>query len=1646
MNIKPSDQNRPNVLVKPGKLSEQIPQNPESKIPSPFNKQELSSHSPLSESKSVAFLPTPTPTQTKTDSYAKQFFNYVANRGASAYRYVANGGTLVICKVVENTIFSPKAIKTAHEENLGQLEEMTGDAKLGEFLDQVSEMMTTILTKKFGEEGFIKRGIAQEGAFLQQLIESMVTKLAVNIGKRLQEENKEVSLIAIAGCAATLVIEEMEAVGEEIKRAKEIKDSKQRAAALNTAALPAVDTLLKLAFPEGAKELPLNSYIQNYAWSYLRKTVLPEMLLDWHLLSQGISDLSRIELLNSQPEHEFLGKAALEARSMIQKQGPVLLSDSKVVASIATFILKELPPAQEGKENPLASWLISQVQKIGQTEDVIAFCKFLGGKASSIVSYVLFNLAKSDNLNEEGSLSIAANLLEQITLFDGIFHLKIEKIYQKLNAKGITPENSPEYIECFVPLAKMFEDIAGLNVLKSLLPDFLREKLIDVRDNEASKALALIYREYLSPVIGIYRQLQDSQVWRQTDEVKSLPNGKALSEQIERVSEFTLDKISEYLTKNHRDISEKVCGALFQSVPILRARKEITSQPETARKLPRIEDRKSVHIFNIDRFPIVDPRGFGAVSDAEVIPLPALKSNPEAKIQDKNGDKEANSNEKIRTFEDWVRSCLDGKILMIDSSSAFRGVNISELIKNATGGILEYVILHLSKQSREISNVPNEILNKFLNCLRQFIQQYGPEIQEDYIRLCKSDIAPQDDLQFVQRFTLLCKDMLDQFGLNLETAVQENSFFGVMFRKNVLEQMPKLLAAQYRECLVPEEAINLSKRKLEEFLISSSSTDLSLEPVSVLRQIDHLGTILAKKIVPAIKEMAFEELGEIAGRSQNGLNETGMYDAYLQNIVKSLLMQALVNYLERLKAEEGAINKISPSKFLGKIAKTLARHLKSDASAIQKAASTLDPSQQKLALRAAFLPLSNSLIALMTPLSNTQKGEMPFEIPFGNLLGGIWLDVQTLILPDVLVKMYMDTTVWIKEAETSKEKIVKETGTNYIPEACRLLGQWTSEFLPAMLFSDREDFSQDIYEAAQEFLVETGDIEGLSVEEFIKKHEILIKKSLCEDIFSFFAPDTELTAKVKPLNREIMKGAFFKVFSNLTKKINEVQGRDSKEQKEFMLGFGIKFLKVVNEHFIAVNKTTAATKKYTAHKVPHKDLIEGFGEQLHEGVPQTPGSIKAHQTIKEALGTIKKENKLLMKLKDPVKQKKCRERIKAARNKLKEAKKIQSEERVKFFKPLTENLMQLAGVTKAEDLPVPSAVRELVWKKFQNELLPAVLEKIFAEMIDPASRTKMAVAGLKALNEALDAIPDPNVEEEKIEEDGNQRKLNKVCGELVLELVQLVPRSMIKAAFKLSKVQELSAEMVGKAVRRYLGDELNLLKLIDKGIVEGISTLYPGQWTQEGRLAEFKEDSQTLDFPLNEEELEAEEIENMLKEDLEAKQMRKMMIETTHRVISESITNFFSMPLLKIKLVWNACVDKVFGKYSQSVRDFFDYIGSKAVFRLIEAFFEVLSIPFRRAFWLFMDLHIGYKVDHVIKSLQLDIHENLLYQLTDQLIAVLKEGKKGVDKTEMLQPILEAAEERDKKEKMEVLQYIERLGLKLVDIQTLTKKRPAHIL
>ena len=75
-----------------------------------------------------------------------------------------------------------------------------------------------------------------------------------------------------------------------------------------------------------------------------------------------------------------------------------------------------------------------------------------------------------------------------------------------------------------------------------------------------------------------------------------------------------------------------------------------------------------------------------------------------------------------------------------------------------------------------------------------------------------------------------------------------------------------------------------------------------------------------------------------------------------------------------------------------------------------------------------------------------------------------------------------------------------------------------------------------------------------------------------------------------------------------------------------------------------------------------------------------------------------------------------------------------------------------------------------------------------------------------------------------------------------------------------------------------------------------------------------------------------------------------------------------------------------------------------------------------------MEIHIGWKVDNVIKSLDLDIHENLLFKLADELVGSLKENRTPKT-TEIIEKVVPAAEERYKAEVLDVLKYLRRFGL-----------------
>lgn len=1512
-----------------------------------------------------------TPVQANTQSYARRFFNYIASN-------VVTGAL----KTVENCIFTPSAIRTAYNENIKELQEMTGSQNLGDFLTETSDLLADSLAKNFGGDGLIKQGLEHESAFLHLLTESMMTKLAVNVGRQLQAEGQQVSPFGIVAYLATVMKKETDAAQEALTEANKIKDPKGHTEAVKKASLPAIDAFLSLAFPKGAKELPLRSKIQGYAWSYLRNTILPKYLLEFNKASLGIQGLTRLPHIEKNPQMEFLSKVSTEAGALFENEVPLLLKDDKIAEAIAKKILFYVSP--HVKNNPLLPWLTAHIRDLGKSGNLQAsdFWTFLGGKTGVVVSYVLFNLAKSTP-DEEAGTAIFLNTLDKISQFYGQHHDNVIKVYQELVEKGVKPETSPEYIECFIPLTKMLEDISGVGVLKSFLPNRAITMLNDARDQNISKMIAEIYQSHLAAAVEIYRATQDPSLTRQTEDVKQLAHGEKVGAQIEEASQLVSKQASAYFSENHSVLANDVCDMLFEAAPSIRLklRETVLGEPEILKQT--------------------------------ALPMPT--ESP---------------------FKSWLRGWLENQMKNLETAKDPRVRQLWSSLGNIAGGVLEKSVLSMSKESPDISNMYEAIVDKVGTNLSEFIDKNGPEIQEHFLRLHDEGFLAEDDPEFIARFAPLCQDLIVQLGFDGEDASIAEKFLIQIIKK----QIPKVLASKFNQYLVPADALKQAREKLEGLFAAENEAESSV----IAEQIDNLCGVLAQQIAPAVKVAAYDEIKAWTGNLPEGVRTLSQLDRqnrYLQNTMKSLLLQLVVNYLQVAQVKEidgiqvkTPLSEINVSQILEKFANTLEHHLAVDGPHIQKAATTADPETRQLALREAFTPLTQGLIRLISP-SPSKSGPqgIPIEVPFQNELGSTWEKLQTQIIPDTLANMFMDTTTWAREVEASRQAIVSETKSHLLPESCRVIGEWVGDFIPALLCQDKAELSQGVYDGVANFLASTGNPEGISVADFIKKNEIFIKKSLYEDLFSFFAPDSPLATSTKPVTSKYVEAVLLKLCKNLTTKINDVQGREIEKQQEFMVDLGINLLRVANEHFANLNDVTKANQEYAAHAVPHERFVQGFKESLHPGIPRKTAN---HQLIKELSKVLEKERRLYSKL-SGTKKEECSARIKEAKLKLKEAKATQSKERQAFFKPLTAKLLSLSGVTKPEDLPVPAALQAELWQRFNDDLFPMILENIFEEITRPETRVKMVISGLKNLNEALDTIT-PDSETELDTDDDAQKKLNQVCGELVLQLVQLVPQSLVQAAFKIDKfklLEKQSAEIVGKAVRKYLGDDQNILKIIDKGLLVGMPEMRPGAWKEGADGFRFvNSDTEDLTFPLNEEEYEAIARKKLAIADLELQEMRKLMVDTTHRVMSDAVTAFFTGPYLKLKVVCNFCIDKIFGKYGDSIKEFFSLLTEKTIFKLIEAGLAILSYPFRAAFWFFMDIHIGRKADHVIKSLQLDIHENLLYKLTDTFIEAV-EGKGDVPDA-VIQPIVAAAEQRQVTERLVVMRYLKKLGLDLADIRT----------
>lgn len=222
------------------------------------------------------------------------------------------------------------------------------------------------------------------------------------------------------------------------------------------------------------------------------------------------------------------------------------------------------------------------------------------------------------------------------------------------------------------------------------------------------------------------------------------------------------------------------------------------------------------------------------------------------------------------------------------------------------------------------------------------------------------------------------------------------------------------------------------------------------------------------------------------------------------------------------------------------------------------------------------------------------------------------------------------------------------------------------------------------------------------------------------------------------------------------------------------------------------------------------------------------------------------------------------------------------------------------------------------------------------------------------------------------------------------------------------------------------------MSLINTGIESGLASLHPGEWQEvDGKMTfvgagEFGEIKFTS--PLNAEELEQSERAGLKQQVRSREEMKRLMVKTSHKLIKQTLEGVFKWPFVKLHAIWRKCVNKVFGKYADNIRKHFHWLGTKALFRGIQALAKIVGVSFEKVFWFFADLYLSYRAEQVIRNLELDIHESLLYKLADALTDALKSEGTGIIKTEAIQEILSEAERLEEEDLVRVRRYFERFG------------------
>lgn len=622
------------------------------------------------------------------------------------------------------------------------------------------------------------------------------------------------------------------------------------------------------------------------------------------------------------------------------------------------------------------------------------------------------------------------------------------------------------------------------------------------------------------------------------------------------------------------------------------------------------------------------------------------------------------------------------------------------------------------------------------------------------------------------------------------------------------------------------------------------------------------------------------------------------------------------------------------------------------------------PEYQKEA-EIAFQRLSKGLHSFIgfNPVTTLDLPDVPEQNEVKELL---WNSVRDSLLPQILHTFYQETVDWQQQLDESYEQIDDCFHTTHPQWACKVLAQYATDFLKHYLSTSSDEAASLMLQSMKDYMANSKCPKGKVFVDLLKSKEEAAMALLDVNLQEVPASADPHFNALWPALTIYFEALIAKFFAEFASSVHQIES----DNPDFMVDTAIQFLKDASEHFSVIAAKIDETGDENVFNVNLKELVAAFGEKLHDGVP-----INTEGTDQE---------------KDMERMKGC-------------------------FIPLADKFLKIANMT-IDKFPLPSPLKTTLGQLVVDKLIPLCLMKAIQKGMEPQVRDAIMFNFVQTLYAALNAIPTHQRVEDLPEADAHpnpkQKHLYETCGNLVLELVKIIPDTTVQYVFMKERVKEMSAAAIGDAMMPHLS-RWTVIQIIDMMIYSGLPSFHPAKWegkqgreTLVPRRAFVRPDGKLelkpvkdfkFDFPTEDGEITARQTAA----GDEIARVRTQLRDAFTRTISQQL---HAKAWAFIKSLWalfqstlDDFVERRFGEKGRSIKGSVDLVFRRVFFDVIGNVVAFLSIPLIAVVKFISEKTvINSRSDDVIRNLESNIMENLIYKwifsLFDSLVR-LKEVK-----------------------------------------------------